>query len=78
MLEIKDNKVNKGLAAKSWLERGQWDFIMAVGDDYTDEDTFKALPSEAYTLKVGFTSTAAKYNIDTVSDVQGLLTKNES
>ena len=78
VLEIKDNKVNKGLASTSWLEKDEWDFIMAVGDDYTDEDTFKAMPDKAYTLKVGFTATAAKYNIDTVSDVQKLLTKMTS
>ncbi len=75
VLEVKDNKVNKGLAAKTWLDKDDWSFIMAVGDDYTDEDTFKALPGDAYTLKVGFTTTSARYNIDTVKNVQALISK---
>ncbi|MDN5216714.1 bifunctional alpha,alpha-trehalose-phosphate synthase (UDP-forming)/trehalose-phosphatase [Fulvivirgaceae bacterium BMA12] len=75
VLEVKDNKVNKGLAAKTWLNKEDWSFIMAVGDDYTDEDTFKALPEKAYTLKVGFTATSARYNIDTVKNVQALISK---
>lgn len=75
VLEIKDNNINKGIAAKNWIDKDNFNFILAVGDDYTDEDTFKVLPDTAYTLKVGFTSTRAKYNIDTVEDVKSLLEK---
>ncbi len=75
VLEVKDNLINKGIATKRWLSKSDYDFIMAIGDDYTDEDTFKALPKSAYTLKVGFVATAAKYNIDGVDDVADLLTK---
>ncbi len=74
VLEVRNLGVNKGLAAKIWLA-DKWDFIMAIGDDYTDEDTFKAMPESAFTIKVGFNETAAKYNVTTVEDVLRLLKK---
>jgi trehalose 6-phosphate synthase/phosphatase len=74
VLEVKNEEINKGTAAKNWLNE-KWDFIMAVGDDYTDEDTFIAMPEEAFTLKVGYHDTAAKSNIPAVEDVVNLLEK---
>jgi trehalose 6-phosphate synthase/phosphatase len=46
---------------------------LAIGDDWTDEDTFKAMPEEAITIKVGSTSSAAKYNVPTFKEVRGFL-----
>ena len=74
-MEVKNLGINKGVAAKHWLKDKSWDFIMAIGDDYTDEDTFKVMPEEAFTIKVGFNETAAKYNITAVDDVLALLKK---
>ena len=74
VLEVKNEQINKGLASKHWLNLKKWDFIMAIGDDYTDEDTFKAMPETAYTIKVGFQETAAKNNISSVENVLKLLT----
>jgi len=74
VLEVKNEQINKGTAAKHWLKK-KWDFIMAVGDDYTDEDTFEAMPADAFTLKVGYNETAAKNNIPAVEDVVNLLNK---
>lgn len=75
VLEVKNDEINKGKATKKWLKDGSWDFILAIGDDYTDEDTFKVLPPEAYSLKVGFSETAARYNINSVEQVLSLLAK---
>jgi trehalose 6-phosphate synthase/phosphatase len=75
VLEVKNMEINKGTAATRWLESGKFPFIMAIGDDYTDEDTFESMPDHAYTLKVGFTETAARYNIDSVEEVLALLDK---
>jgi trehalose 6-phosphate synthase/phosphatase len=49
--------------------------VLAIGDDYTDENMFKAVPDWAYTLKVGLGLTAARYRIKNVSAVVSLLTK---
>ena len=50
-----------------------YDFIMALGDDWTDEDTFKAMPKNAYTSRVGYTYTQANYNIKNPLEVRELL-----
>ncbi|MBC6609883.1 hypothetical protein H8B15_03050 [Hymenobacter sp. BT507] len=47
---------------------------MALGDDRTDEDTFAALPPEAYTLKVGPTPRSlTRYAVANVATVRQLL-----
>jgi trehalose 6-phosphate synthase/phosphatase len=73
VLEVKSLAVNKGKAAKRWLERGDYDFILAIGDDHTDEDTFKAMPEDAITIKVGSNLSAATYFLKTYEQVRGLL-----
>lgn len=74
ILEVRPNGVDKGHAAHAWLRRNP-DFILAIGDDYTDEDMFNALPSYSNTIKVGRGRTAAKYRIENVEGVRGLLEK---
>lgn len=73
VLEIKSISVNKGLAARQWLEKADYDFVMAIGDDHTDEDTFKALPEDAITIKVGSNISAATYFLGTHDEVRHLL-----
>jgi trehalose 6-phosphate synthase/phosphatase len=62
VIEIKSSLVNKGVGIKKWL-RKEYDFILSAGDDWTDEDMFHAMPDHAYTLKIGFSPSYAKYNI---------------
>ncbi|MCR5888817.1 bifunctional alpha,alpha-trehalose-phosphate synthase (UDP-forming)/trehalose-phosphatase [Hymenobacter sp. J193] len=74
VLEIKHAGINKGTAAAQWLSADSQPFVLALGDDRTDEDTFAALPPEAYTLKVGPTSRSlARYAVAGVADVRRLL-----
>jgi trehalose 6-phosphate synthase/phosphatase len=58
---------------KKWLDTYAHDFVIAIGDDWTDEDTFKAMPESAITVKVGNTSSAAKYNLPSVKEVRAFL-----
>ena len=74
VIEIKNSSVNKGTAASSWLKKGTYDFFFAAGDDWTDEDTFKAMPAEAYTIKVGASSSAGKYRVESYKDIRKILT----
>ncbi|MEO0341746.1 MAG: trehalose-phosphatase, partial [Bacteroidota bacterium] len=62
VVEVKNAGVNKGKASLNWINAKDWDFILAIGDDHTDEDTFKVLPPKAYSVKVGLASSAALYN----------------
>ena len=74
VLEIKNSGINKGTAASRWLARYPADFILALGDDRTDEDTFRALPPEAYTVKVGNGGRSlARFNISSPAAVRQLL-----
>ncbi len=73
VLEIKNRDVNKGKAARKFLMQEEYDFVLAVGDDVTDEDTFEAMPPEAYTFKVGLTTSAARFNIRSPREVRRLL-----
>jgi len=61
--EIKPESFNKGFAAARILEKGDYDFIMAAGDDLTDERMFEGLPGNAITVKVGTTTTSARYYV---------------
>ena len=73
VVEVKNADVNKGRAAQKWMDTFEPDFALALGDDWTDEDTFKAMPEDAITIKVGNTSSAAKYNVPTFKEVRGFL-----
>ena len=73
VLEFKNIEVNKGKAALIWLHGKNPDFILALGDDHTDEDIFKALPQQAFTIKVGGNISAANYYLRNPTDVRSLL-----
>ncbi len=73
VIEIKSMAINKGKAAKRWLEQEQYDFILAIGDDHTDEDTFKAMPHNAVTIKVGNSASSAIYTLSTYKEVRTFL-----
>jgi trehalose 6-phosphate synthase/phosphatase len=77
VIEIKNAGINKGRAALNKLGKTDYDFILALGDDWTDEYTFNSLPESAYTIKVGTKSTAAKYYVKDVKDVRNLLSELE-
>jgi trehalose 6-phosphate synthase/phosphatase len=72
ILEVKDREANKGIAIMRWL-KPEHDFVMALGDDDTDEDMFSSLPAEAVTIKVGRGRTAALYRLSSVNSVIALL-----
>ena len=61
VLEIKSVLYNKGSAAAELLAGHPYRFTLAIGDDITDEDLFKAMPEDAFTIKVGNSLTYARY-----------------
>jgi len=74
VVEIKNAGVNKGVAALKWINKEKWDFILAIGDDHTDEDTFKAIPEEVgCTIKVGLDQSHAPHSLLSVEDVRDFL-----
>jgi len=73
VMEIRSAGVNKGTAVASLLHRHSYDFILSIGDDWTDEDVFRILPGGAYSVKVGVMSTHARYNVRDPAAVLDLL-----
>lgn len=73
VIEVRNTGINKGVAALRWFSRESYDFILAVGDDWTDEDLFMVLPDNACSIRVGITSTNAMYNFRETAEVSDLL-----
>lgn len=73
VVEVRHAGVNKGSAALTWMSQDEYDFILGIGDDTTDEDFFRALPAAAFSIRVGMSATHAHYNIRSSNDVISLL-----
>jgi trehalose 6-phosphate synthase/phosphatase len=75
IIEVKNNGIDKGSAIKKFLGSGDYDFVLAIGDDNTDEDMFKVLATKknSYTIKVGNEASFARYNLHTPQMVISLL-----
>lgn len=59
--EVKCKRIDKGKAAQMLIHQIIPDFILAMGDDHTDEDMFEVLPKSAYSIKIGKNPSAAQY-----------------
>jgi trehalose 6-phosphate synthase/phosphatase len=73
VLEVKRSEINKGRAVYYWSSEGSWEFIFAVGDDFTDEYIFEELPGKAFKIKVGIGMTKADYFLRDQAEVLELL-----
>ncbi len=75
VIEIKQKGYDKGSASQRIAQLQNFQFILAIGDDVTDEDMFNALPPYAYTFKVGYGLTRARMHIESPVEVVNLLKK---
>ncbi len=73
VMEIKSSNVNKGRAAMRVFSEKEYDFVFAIGDDWTDEFMFQELPDWATTVKVGRHKTQANFYVDGISKVRELI-----
>jgi trehalose 6-phosphate synthase/phosphatase len=67
IVEVKQSGFNKGSFIKNMLSQARYDFTLAMGDDKTDEDMFKALLNreKSFTIKIGMDASYAQYNLHT-------------
>jgi trehalose 6-phosphate synthase/phosphatase len=67
IVEVRNKGVDKGRTVKNILAAKNYDFILAAGDDVTDEDLFRVLVDQenAFTFKIGGDASFAKYNLHT-------------
>ncbi len=77
VLEVRNAGIDKGVAAMYWLEQLRMNpgFILAIGDDSTDEDLFRVMPPGAYSIKVGYQASYAKFNLQNPLEVFQLLSE---
>ena len=74
IVEVRYAWANKGeVAAQLRARARRGSFVAAIGDDRTDEDMFRRLPRNAWTIRVGNGSTMARFRVDTPEEANGLL-----
>jgi trehalose 6-phosphate synthase/phosphatase len=73
VIEMRNSGVNKGTATMEWLSGQTLEFILGIGDDWTDEDLFRALPATAFSVRVGVANTAARYYLGNHTAVRRVL-----
>jgi len=75
VVEIMTKEVGKGKAVKKLFDQNNYDFILSIGDDATDEEMFEHFLhiTNAFTIKVGNGDTFAKYKFTSINDVIFLL-----
>jgi trehalose 6-phosphate synthase/phosphatase len=73
VIEVRNSGVNKGTAATEWLTEKAPDFVLGIGDDWTDEDLFRALPPTACSVRVGVATTTARFFLNNHTAVRRLL-----
>ena len=73
VVEIRNAGVNKGAAGVHLEAMLKPDFLLAMGDDLTDEDLFRQLPRETLTVKVGLESSFARYHLGEHLEARSLL-----
>jgi trehalose 6-phosphate synthase/phosphatase len=73
VIEVRIAGFDKGATALKIINEMDPDFVLCMGDDITDEDMFKALDGDAYTIKVNNGASAAQYTILSQQQVLPLL-----
>lgn len=77
VIELRPVGIDKGIAALTWLNKLPEEnrFILAAGDDLTDEDLFRVMPQGSVSIKVGRGASYASYNVESARDIQMLISE---
>jgi trehalose 6-phosphate synthase/phosphatase len=75
VIEVRPHGVNKGQIVPGILRRHPGAFMLAIGDDRTDEDLFGALPDGAVSIHVGSGDSRAGYRLADVWKVRAFLSE---
>jgi trehalose 6-phosphate synthase/phosphatase len=72
VIEVRPTAVSRAGACQPFLEKGH-DFVLAIGADPSDEEIFRQLPQNAYSIRAGITNTYARFNVYTQAQARALL-----
>lgn len=75
VVEVQPKGTDKGASARRWFDLDAYDFVLAMGDDVTDEDLFAAMPPRAVTIKIGDSDTKAQDRLPAPADARQLLAR---
>ncbi len=74
VVEVRNYDINKANAGRYFLEKENYDFILSIGDDWTDEDLFEFLKDKTlWTINVGLKKSLAKFSVLSANDVREIL-----
>ncbi len=73
VIEIKSSEMDKGKAALNCINAGNYNFVLAIGDDITDEDMFKVTRPFGITVKIGTNKSAAEFHFNSSREARALL-----
>lgn len=73
VIEVRGAGTHKGRAVAARTFPPSADRLVAIGDDRTDEDMFRALPASAISIAVGVKPSCARFRVAGVDDVRALL-----
>jgi trehalose 6-phosphate synthase/phosphatase len=76
-IEVRNIGISKGVFFTRFLAASAPGFILAMGDDWTDEDLFAVLPKDAFSVKVGLRLSKARFNLKSFHDVRSMLSRLE-
>lgn len=75
VIEVRIAGIDKGAAAVKLMSESNYDFVLAIGDDKTDEDMFQALGEKAMTIKIGSGHSAARFSMQSPHKVTRFLSE---
>ena len=73
VVEVRSSKVSKGSFFQTRLAQEPWDFILAMGDDWTDESLFSVLPPGSFSVRIGLSASSARFNVESAEDTLQIL-----
>lgn len=77
VIEVRPASVSKGMSSRrilKALDPAKDRFLLAAGDDITDESLFRMLPDSAWTLLVGSRKSQARFRLENPAELRALLT----
>ncbi len=74
VVEVRQQGLDKGMVLSVLCGHfGPTDLMLLAGDDRTDEDMFQKAPPEAWTIKIGSGLSHARFRLQSVPELHGLL-----
>ncbi len=77
-VEVRSSKVSKGTFFQTHLAKETWDFLLAMGDDWTDESLFSVLPPGSQSFRIGLSASTARFNLESAEDALRILDRLRS